>query len=146
MIQIEALIDMSETCEQSIVNNCTVNRLTEYGWWEDRNGKAVNYWHGDRNADATGCQCNDDLSCNSNNYDYICNCDSNDEAQVDAGVISSKSQLPITKLLYGDSEKRYSWIEYSLGNLVCSGKSGKYPSEERLNQLKDKINEQVSLV
>ena len=46
--------------------------------------------------------------------------------------------------MYGDSEKRYSWIQYELGNLECRGKSGKYPSEERLIKLDNKLNNQVS--
>jgi len=133
---------LSEKCEQSIVNNCTVNKLTGFGWWEDRNGAKVTYWNGDRPATDIGCQCQDDSSCANSNADMVtlCNCDSRAESMIDSGVITSKSQLPITKLLYGDSEKRYSYIKYSLGPLICSGKNGIYPSEEKLKYLNDQIN------
>ena len=40
-----------------------------------------------------------------------------------------KSGFPVTQLAYGASNHRYSWIHYTLGNLVCFGKRGLYPSE-----------------
>ena len=54
MEQIEALISVSEFCEQEVVNNCTSNQLTGYSWWLDRNGNKYKYWHGDRNETAEG--------------------------------------------------------------------------------------------
>ena len=33
------------------------------------------------------------------------------------------------RLNYGDSGKRYAWIEYNLGPFVCSGKDYLYPSD-----------------
>ena len=54
MDQIEALISVSEHCEQEIINNCTVNTLTGYAWWLDRNGDRYQYWHGDRDQTALG--------------------------------------------------------------------------------------------
>ena len=36
--------------------------------------------------------------------------------------MTSKAQLPITQLNYGDSEGRFSWILYQLGYLKCFGK------------------------
>jgi len=136
MEQLEALIDLSENCEQSIVNNCNVNALTEFGWWEDRNGNNVTYWHGDKGENEVGCQCNDDETCITiNDMEFYCNCDSRRDNVVDVGLLTSKTQLPVTKLYYGDSEARYSYIKYDLGNLICSGKSGSYPSQERDNQL-----------
>ena len=54
MDQIEALISVSEHCEQEIINNCTVNTLTGYAWWLDRNGDRYQYWHGDRGETALG--------------------------------------------------------------------------------------------
>ena len=54
MEQIEALISVSEFCEQEVVNNCTSNQLTGYSWWLGRNGNKFKYWHGDRNETAEG--------------------------------------------------------------------------------------------
>ena len=33
------------------------------------------------------------------------------------------------ELKYGDSQAIYSWIEYELGPLMCSGKALNYPSD-----------------
>ena len=54
MDQIEALISVSEYCEQEVINNCTSNSLTGFAWWLDRNGGKYQYWHGDRNETAVG--------------------------------------------------------------------------------------------
>ena len=76
-----------------------------------------------------GCQCSLTNSCDSRyNDDNICNCDDRD-TNSDVGVLSSRDQLPVTQLAYGDSDHRYSFIHYELGDLVCYGKRGLYPSE-----------------
>ena len=54
MDQIEALISVSEFCEQKVENNCTSNQLTGYSWWLDRNGNKLQYWHGTGDADTLG--------------------------------------------------------------------------------------------
>ena len=36
-------------------------------------------------------------------------------ANVDFGVLSSRDQLPVMELAYGDSQNRYSWIHYTVG-------------------------------
>ena len=43
--------------------------------------------------------------------------------------------------MYGDSAYRSAWIQYELGNLECSGKNGSYPSDEKFDNLKEKIEE-----
>ena len=153
MEQIEALITVSEFCEQEVVNNCTSNQLTGYSWWLDRNGNKYKYWHGDRNETAEGfsqiieifflrfflanieksskgCQCSLTNSCDSKfNDNNLCNCDDR-ETNTDIGLLTSREQLPVTQLAYGASDHRYSFIHYTLGDLVCFGKRGLYPSEE----------------
>ena len=56
---------------------------------------------------------------------------------VDSGVLSNKSQLPVTQLSYGGSENRFSWISYQLGYLECHGKAEniEYPSERNQNKI-----------
>ena len=54
MEQIEALISVSEFCEQRVENNCTTNQLTGFAWWLDRNGKQFQYWHGDGDESTLG--------------------------------------------------------------------------------------------
>lgn len=53
MIKIKALINLSESCEQSINHTCTVNPLTKYASWIDRHGIVNNYWFGSKNATVT---------------------------------------------------------------------------------------------
>ena len=52
-------------------------------------------------------------------------------------------QLPVTKLNYGDSQARYSWIYYTLGQLRCHGKSKPYPNEEQITEIFDDIHENM---
>ena len=54
MDQIEALISVSEFCEQKVENNCTSNQLTGFSWWLDRNGNKLQYWHGEGNETTLG--------------------------------------------------------------------------------------------
>ena len=69
-------------------------------------------------------------SCDSKfNDNNLCNCDDR-ETNTDVGLLTSREQLPVTQLAYGASDHRYSFIHYSLGDLVCFGKRGLYPSEE----------------
>ena len=56
MEQIEALISVSEFCEQRVENNCTTNQLTGFSWWLDRNGNQLQYWHGDGDESTLGNQ------------------------------------------------------------------------------------------
>merc|ERR1712131_561949 len=63
--QIEALVSVSQFCEQTIQNNCTLNTLTGFAWWLDRNGNKMQYWHGAGNETTLGCQCSLTNSCDS---------------------------------------------------------------------------------
>ena len=76
-----------------------------------------------------GCRCSLTNSCDSVfNDNNVCNCDDR-ENNVDVGILSSRDQLPVTQLAYGASNHRYSFIRYTLGDLICYGKRGLYPSE-----------------
>ena len=76
-----------------------------------------------------GCRCSLTNSCDSVfNDNNVCNCDDR-ENNVDVGILSSRDQLPVTQLAYGASNHRYSFIHYTLGDLICYGKRGLYPSE-----------------
>jgi len=54
---------------------------------------------------------------------------------IDEGILTSKSQLPVTQLNYGGSSNRFSWILYKIDFLECHGKSGEYPSEGNSNRI-----------
>ena len=53
-------------------------------------------------------------------------------------------QLPVTQLNYGDSQARYSWIYYTLGQFQCYGKSKPYPNEEKITEFFDDIHENIN--
>ena len=64
--------------------------------------------------------------------------------EIDEGVLSNKSQLPVSKLSYGGSENRFSWILFKLGFLRCFGKdeNAVYPSEayeSRINSIEENV-------
>ena len=140
--QLQALIDISDNCYQTILHNCTSNALTSYSWWVDRFGNNVTYWHGDKETEAEGCECSEDDSCDTGHgggADNLCNCDDRDNMNIDYGVLTSRDQLPVMELAYGDSQYRYSWIHYTLGDFTCEGKRWIYPSEIHDNDFALKV-------
>ena len=72
-----------------------------------------------------------------------CNCDARLDVNIDEGVLTSMNQLPVTQLNYGDSQARYSWINYELGQLRCYGKSRPYPNEEEIIEMFDDIHDNI---
>jgi len=72
--QIISLINISESCEQHVINNCTNNVLSDMAWWTDRNGNKVEYWDGDHPLGTEGCKCSlDGSGCDLNlNGDSVC--------------------------------------------------------------------------
>ena len=46
--QLEALMHISATCEQEINHKCNVNALTNNAFWNDRHGREIKYWNGDK--------------------------------------------------------------------------------------------------
>ena len=116
--------------------------MTTYSWWVDRFGNNVTYWDGEKSVSATGCQCGEDGSCDTGHGgdgNNICNCDARDNVNVDYGVLTSRDQLPVMELAYGDSQYRYSWIHYTLGRFTCEGKRWIYPSEIHDNDFAVKV-------
>ena len=113
------MTNISTNCSQSIKHICTVNSLTKYSSWISRNGVVNTYWSGTRNPSDTGCQCSIDGNCVE---DSICNCDSMRPNQIDDGILTDKSSLPVKSLRYGGSYASISSVKYVLGPLVCTGK------------------------
>ena len=120
---IQALVDISINCTQSIKHTCTVNSLTTFSSWIDRNGVTNNYWSGARNASETGCQCSLDDTCVKAPSQTVCNCDSMRADVVDVGILTDKNALPVKTLRYGGAYTRISSVKYILDPLVCSGKA-----------------------
>ena len=57
MDQIVALIDLSSSCSQTIITNCTHSPLENYALWTDRQSSRRKYWHGDNSDGKNGCKC-----------------------------------------------------------------------------------------
>lgn len=187
MEQIVALMSISTDCQQSIHHNCSewfrkffkfsnylkifdnlskVNALTDYAWWNGRDGTPNYYWNGSKSPNSRGCACYETDSCEDIGHEHRsglskvqktqscslpsqpyergeCNCDARLDVNIDEGVLTSMNQLPVTQLNYGDSQARYSWINYELGQLRCYGKSRPYPNEEEIIEMFDDIHDNI---
>ena len=121
---VQALADISTNCSQSIKHTCTVNPLTKYSSWINRNGVVNTYWSGTREPSETGCQCSIDGTCaEALNSDSICNCDTIGADLVDDGILTDKNSIPVKSLRYGGAMTIFSSLKYILGPFVCSGKA-----------------------
>ena len=60
------------------------------------------------------------------------------DGEVDSGILTNKSQLPVMKLSYGGSMNRFAWISYKLGFLKFFGRAKNviYPSEANEHRIK----------
>ena len=68
MEKIVALMEISENCQQHMVNNCSNNILSDFGWWTDRDGNQIKYWDGNHPIGTEGCKCSlDGTGCTLNN-------------------------------------------------------------------------------
>ena len=124
---IARLIDKEEKCQQLFELKCYMSRIKDYTWLVNRNGKRLGYWAGGP-ANGTGCACGITGSCHISRWK--CNCDSASQVlKADNGLISSKSDLPITSVNVGDTgyDSTYSKTAYKklkIGNIECfSGNS-----------------------
>ena len=121
---------MSSHCQQKIHHECDNNPLTGASSWTDINNNKNHYWHGGHESSHTGCACSRDNSCNSTiNGNFKCACDTFAMNAIDVGILTGIKKLPVMKLHYGGSINSWSKITYQLDALICSGKSGYYPSE-----------------
>ena len=117
------MADISTNCSQSIKHTCTVNPLTKYASWINRDEVVNTYWSGSRDSSETGCQCSIDGTCaEALNSDSICNCDTFGADVTDEGILTDKDSLPVKSLRYGGSGTRISSIKYILGPFACNGK------------------------
>ena len=127
MGQVQALIELSEACEQSIRFDCFLTPLMSFGndskgSWKDRNGTARTFFHGNLEQDQPHqCQCGLDQTCVVPKLP--CNCDAKlPDWQVDEGVITDKDLLPMTGFAYGPIKYDLEQAKVSIGSLKCSGR------------------------
>ena len=144
MIYFKALTKLSTHCQQGISHNCNNNPLTGFSSWTDINNVRNQYWHGHHEPNTVGCSCLLDDSCGINS-NQKCNCDTYKMNASDSGFLSSKSKLPVMQLHYGGSVSKISRIIYQLEPMICTGKSGVYPSEATKSALEKLVNADISI-
>ena len=83
-------MNVSESCYQSISNNCTGNPLSYTSYWTGRDGQMRTYWHGNGSISQNGCYCSiEGDGCLEDRFGIAreCNCDSTYEFVEDSGVL-----------------------------------------------------------
>ncbi|XP_058066107.1 neurexin-4 [Anopheles bellator] len=131
--QIEALLNRSSECWQTLTYACRSSRLFNspseaenfrpYAWWVSRHNQPMDYWAGALPG-SRKCQCGVVGDCA--DPTKWCNCDSNSlEWLEDGGDIREKEYLPVRGLRFGDTgtpvDEKLG--RYTLGPLRCSGDS-----------------------
>ena len=122
--QIAVITNVSTQCEQFIKYECYGSALFRYlsGWWVSRNSAKMTYWGGATPANSYKCACGVTNPNTCADTTRGCNCDKNDYTwREDSGLLTEKSDLPVTQLRFGDtgslSEKGY----HTLGKFKCYG-------------------------
>ncbi|XP_072037188.1 uncharacterized protein [Amphiura filiformis] len=120
--QITALIAVSQSCQQYIQYDCLNSNIWDIGngwpyvWWKSRHGKDMHNFGGVPTGQE-GCACSLTVEgCTTSGTK--CNCDTVDGSSYsDAGLLSDKETLPVTKLRFGGNDIS----NYVLGPLECDG-------------------------
>ena len=125
--QIQALIELSDTCHQDIDFGCFLAPLrfegVDLGYWSDKNGDFQYFFSG--NGPEHTCQCGIDGTCVDSTIEQLkCNCDAKDPTWYsDTGRINAKKLLPITAFQYGPLKFDVERANVTLGRLTCKGSS-----------------------
>ena len=127
--QMQALIQLSENCEQTIRYDCLLAPLNDdnlnYGYWNDKQGDPQYYWDGSHNGEHV-CSCfYQEEGCFEQNVKNVrCNCDAGvPEMKMDFGTITNKTALPITSLQFGGLVYDIQEAFHTLGRLKCWGRT-----------------------
>ena len=122
LAQLASLTRVSSYCEQFIKYECYSSALLggTVGWFVSRDGTKMTYWGG-ASPGSNKCACGMNSTCA--NPSRACNCDKNDgQWREDSGLLTRKSDLPVSQLRFGDTgganEKGY----HTLGKLKCYGR------------------------
>jgi len=120
--QIEALIAMSDVCEQEIKFECKLAPLknaafgVKFGWWTNQRDEKKYYFDGaDEEREV----------CDINHNAGVCNCDMSLVPlwNSDTGRITNKNSLPIKGFYYGGFFSEHQAARVTIGKLRCSGRS-----------------------
>jgi len=120
--QIEALITMSDVCEQEIKFECKLAPLknaafgVKFGWWTNQRDEKK-YYFGGADEESEVCDINHNAG--------VCNCDMSLVPlwNSDTGRITNKNSLPIKGFYYGGFFSEHQAARVTIGKLRCSGRS-----------------------
>ena len=121
LAQLASLTRVSSHCEQFIKYECYGSALFIYGhsWLVSRDGASMTYWGG-ASPDSNKCACGMNSTCA--NPSRPCNCDTNDKKwREDSGLLTHKSDLPVSQLRFGDTDSSSEKGYHTLGKLKCYG-------------------------
>ncbi|XP_067825401.1 contactin-associated protein 1 [Heptranchias perlo] len=130
--EISALTLGAEYCEQSISFSCSRSRLLNspsglpFTWWLGRGFEKHFYW-GDASPGIQRCSCGMARTCT--DPKYYCNCDADSwQWKYDRGLLKFKEDLPVTKVIVGDTNRPNSEARFNVGPLRCYGDGGSWNS------------------
>merc|ERR1712141_863609 len=129
MEQIKTLIELSDSCSQSIRYDCFASSLqtegVNYGYWIDKNGEDQIYWTGANYGNhVCSCHFSEEGCVEESTLSNTCNCDSKVPAELfDEGYIDNSTALPITELRFGGLNYDAQSGFHTLGKLTCGGKN-----------------------
>ena len=121
LAQLASLTRVSSHCEQFIKYECYSSALLggTDGWLVSRDGTKMTYWGG-ASPDSNKCACGMTNTCV--DPSRPCNCDAlGHEWHEDSGLLTYKSDLPVSQLKFGDTEQANEEGYHTLGKLKCYG-------------------------
>merc|ERR1711892_443611 len=126
--QIQALIELSDSCDQNIRYDCLLSPLMDEGinlaFWLDKNGEEQVYWDGAHFGEhSCACHYSEEGCVEDATYQNKCNCDAKIPQEVfDEGKITNMTSLPISELRFGGLPYDIQQGFHTLGKLMCRGK------------------------
>jgi len=124
--QIEALISLSENCEQSFSYSCTLAPLrngdVDYAYWLGRDNSANVYFTGNTSVHACDCFYSEEGCLEQEVLENTCNCDANLPIPTsDTGLLNNKEALPMMAVYFGGLNYDIQTGSYQIGRLACRG-------------------------
>ena len=120
--QLASLTIVSSHCEQFIKYECYDSLLLHgsNGWLVSRDGTKMTYWGG-ASPGSNKCACGMNNACA--NPSGHCNCYSEGGVwREDSGLLTHKSDLPVSQLRFGDTGSSHEKGYHTLGKLKCYGR------------------------
>ncbi|XP_059494876.1 contactin-associated protein 1 isoform X2 [Stegostoma tigrinum] len=128
--EISAITLAAEYCEQGISFSCYRSRLLNspsglpFSWWLGRGFEKHFYWGG-ATPGSQRCACGMEKSCT--DPKYFCNCDADyRQWKTDRGFLTYREDLPVTKVVVGDTNRSSSEARFTVGALRCYGDGGSW--------------------